>query len=260
MKVGHLAIALCMAASLLALPDAASIAQPAPAAPVDAKVDAKVDPAALNALNLMSAYLRTLPSFSVRSDTVRDEVNDNGQKLQFTGTVSFQARRPNGLVIETATDRKERTVYYDGKSLTVWAPRMGYYATVPAPATINEMLDLAADKYGIVVPLEDLFLWGTSEDRRANLTAGYWVGYALVAGQPADQYAFRQKDLDWQIWIARGDKPLPLRVVITTTDDSTQPQFASNLTWNTSAQFTDDTFKFTPPADAKQIVLTSTAG
>ena len=259
MKVGHLAIALCMAASMLALPNSASIAKsPAPAAA--APVDAKVDPAALAALNKMSAYLRTLPSFSVRSETVRDEVNDNGQKLQFMGTVNYQARRPNGLVIETATDRKVRTVYYDGKSLTVYAPRMGYYATVPAPATINETLDLAADKYGLVVPLEDLFLWGTGEDRRAALTAGYWVGYAVVAGQPTDQYAFRQDGLDWQIWIARGDKPLPLRVVITTADDPAQPQFESTLTWNTSAQFTDDTFKFTPPADAKKIVLTSTAG
>ena len=263
MRVGTLATALCLAASGLALSVGVSAApaQTANAATAHATaaaaqvVSSRVDPNTLNALNTMAAYLRSLPAFSVRSDTARDEVNGNGQKLQFLGTVTYQARRPDGLTVETAEDRRDRKFYYDGKTLTIYAPRMDYYATAPAPATTVAMLDWAAKTYGIVLPLEDLFLWGTAEDRRSDLTAGYWIGPALINGQPADQYAFRQNNLDWQIWIARGDKPLPLRVVVTSSYDQ-EPQFSSSLTWDTAPAFTDETFKFTPPASAKLIKLT----
>ena len=132
---------------------------------------------------------------------------------------------------------------------------MGYYASMPAPPTIRALLDVLYDKYDITLPLEDLFIWGTDQDWHSDLKTGTRVGYAHINGQDADQYAFREKGVDWQIWIAQGDKPLPLRVVINSTDDPARPQFEANLTWNTAPQFSADTFTFTPPADAKAIVI-----
>jgi hypothetical protein len=253
MNVRRLATSLCLAASVLTLSFGAAIAA-TPAATPAAEAPA-VEPAALDALSRMSAYLRTLQAFQVSGETMREEVNDNGQKLQFLGSTTYKVRRPDGFTIEIAEDRRVRKVFYDGKSLTLFAPRMNYYATVPAPATIRDVLAVAADKYGITVPLEDLFVWGTSQDWHQDLKVGYLVGYARVAGQDADQYAFRQAGVDWQIWIARGDKPLPLRVVITGTDDPSLPQFESTLSWDTAPQFAADTFVFTPPADAKAIAF-----
>jgi hypothetical protein len=262
MKSGSLAATLSFAASLLALSaGAAWAADAAPAKPAPAAgspaVNPNVDKAALAALSKMSAYLRTLPAFEVTSQTVREVVDDSDQKLQLLGSTTYKVQRPNGFTIEIAEDRKVRELFYDGKTLTLFSPRMGYYATVPAPPTIGAVLDLAADKYDVKVPLEDLFIWGTDQDRRADLTYGMVVGYSRVAGQDADQYAFRQKGVDWQIWIARGDKPLPLRVVITGTDDPARPQFESNLVWNTAPQFAANAFAFTPPAGATPIVIKS---
>jgi hypothetical protein len=253
MNVERMATALCLAASVLASPVSSTYAATKPAAP--AALQSAVDPAALAALSKMSAYLRTLQAFTARSETVREEVNDNGQKLQFLGSVSYQARRPDGFTIEIAEDRRVRQIFYDGKTVTLFSPRMGYYATFPAPPTIRQVLDVAAEKYGITIPLEDLFIWGTDADWHKDLTAGYLVGYAKIAGQDADQYAFRQKGLDWQIWIARGDKPLPLRVVLTGTGDPALPQFQSNLTWDVAPQFAADTFTFKPPAGAVPIAI-----
>ena len=205
----------------------------------------------------MSAYLRTLTSFEVGAATLREEVDDAGQKLQFTGSTDYKVRRPNGFVIEIAEDRRVRDIYYDGKSLTLFAPRMGYYTTLAAPPTIAQTLDDAASKYQITLPLEDLFRWGQGDDGAEVLTSAYHVGYAKIAGQDADQFAFRQPGVDWQIWIARGDKPLPLRVVVTSTSDPVRPQFEADLTWNTAPQFADATFTFQPPSDAKAIGIAS---
>lgn len=263
MKCGCRAASLAFAAGLLAMSAGAAWAagEPATAKPPAAAPSRTVNPAvdkdALAALSKMSAYLRTLQAFEVTGQTVREVVDDTDQKLQLLGTTSYKVRRPNGFAIEIAEDRKVREVFYDGKTLTLFAPRMGYYASVAAPPTIHQVLKLAAEKYDISVPLEDLFIWGTDEDWRGDLTYGYVVGYSRVAGQDADQYAFRQKGVDWQIWIARGDRPVPLRVVITSTSDPARPQFESSLTWDTAPQFAANAFAFTPPAGATPIVIKS---
>jgi hypothetical protein len=215
----------------------------------------KVDPDSMAALDKMGAYLRTLSSFELKADTLTDNVLENGQTAQFAGTVDYKVRRPNGFVITVADDRKVRQFNYDGKSFTIFSPRMGYYATVSAPPTIREVLDSAYEKYGISLPMDDLFRWGEPGDKRDNLKSGFLVGYAKLGGQDADQYAFRSANIDWQIWIARGDKPLPLKVVLTDKSDPARPQYTATYHWTPSATFTDATFAFKPPSDGKPIKL-----
>src|SRR5262249_23712921 len=94
-------------------PPAAS-AQPTP----PATSAPAVEPDAVEALNRMGAYLRSLQAFSLRSQTTIDEVTDDGMKLQFGGVVNMQVQRPNHLRAELVSDRKHRQLYFDGKTLT----------------------------------------------------------------------------------------------------------------------------------------------
>jgi hypothetical protein len=243
-----------VAISLLLLPCGLTFAAPA-ATPAATPAAPAIEPAALDALTQMGNYLRTLQRFEVRFDTVREEVDNHDQKLQFLGTTSYKAKKPDGLVVDIAEDRRVRHFVYDGKSASMLAPRMGFYTTIAAPPTIRQLLDVLNSKYGIVFPLEDLFLWGTDADRRADLKRGYVVGYARIAGRDADQYAFREDGVDWQIWIARGAERLPLRVVITGTDDPKLPQMEASLVWNTAPKFAADTFVFKAPAGAMPISI-----
>ena len=71
------------------------------------------------------------------------------------------------------------------------------------------------------------------------------------------QYAFREDGVDWQLWIQDGDAPLPLKFVITTTDEPSQPQHVAVLKWNTSPKFDDANFAFTPPPNAMKIQMQS---
>lgn len=227
-------------------------AEPARSATGAAQAAPAVDPAAIEALSRMGAYLRTLQNIEVRSKTSIDEVLvDTGQKVQFGGEGLYRIRRPNAFYLESNTDRRWRRFYYDGQTFTIFSPRMGAYAQRPAPATILEMVSEMEDRYGIPVPLADLFYWGTEPVDDLELASH--IGYARVAGQDTDQYAFRRGDIDWQIWIARGDRPLPLKVVITTRSDPAQPQYVSELTWNTNARFSRGTFAFHPPSGAHEI-------
>lgn len=216
-----------------------------------------VDPDPVQALRKMGAYLRTLQRFGVQAEGVRDEVSATGQKIQLGGTISYLVRAPNGLRAEIRTDRKQRQILYDGKTLTVYAPRMKYYATTAAPPTIRGMLDEATKTLGLEFPLADLFTWGTDRDGVKDITSARYIGPAYINGADTDHYAFRQADADWQIWIERGANPLPRKLVITTTTEPSQPQYAVTLSWDLAARFNDAVFAFVPPKDASKIPFAS---
>ena len=225
--------------------------QAAPAVPA-------VDPAAIVALERMSAYLRTLQNFEVRATTLIDEVDaDTGQKLQFEGQTTYRVARPHAFFIDTRTDRRHRQFYYDGSEFTIYSPRMNLYAQAPAPGTIAEAVAVMENQYNIDLPLKDLFYWGTAQADTSNITSAQHIGFATVDGVETDQFAFRQGAVDWQIWIERGDRPMPRRLVITSREEEGQPQFSSDLTWNANPRFSNATFAFSPPAQARQIRFAS---
>lgn len=247
------------AMTIAALLAGAAYAQPAPApaAPAGA-ADSDIDPDAIEALKRMSAYLGTQTNFELKSSGAFDLVLDDGQRLQFGDNATFKVRRPNGFVIERIGDYKDRRFTYDGKQLTVSSPRTAYYAQVEAPPTIRETLALAADRYGIELPLTDLFRWSEPGGGRADdIQEALYVGPALIDGTPTDHYAFREAEVDWQIWIAQGDSPVPRKIVITDRTDPSSPQYTATLSWNFRPAFDAQTFAFQAPAGALPIRLTA---
>lgn len=217
-----------------------------------------VEPEAVAALQKMGAYLGTLTNFEVKSETSVELVMDDDQKTEVDAAVRYLVHRPDGFIIDVVGDRKSRQFVYDGKTLTINAPKLGYYTTVPAPPTIRETLAAADEKYGIQFPLRDLFTWSDPAAARADqLKSARFIGSATIGGEQTDHYAFREEAVDWQIWIARGDKPLPRKVVITDRIDPARPEFTARLTWNTTPQVGPASFAFTPANGAKAIRMAS---
>jgi hypothetical protein len=247
-----------VAGALLATP---ALAQPktaaAPSAPAAADADNPIDPDAMEALKRMSAFLGTQTAFELVSDGSIDVVLDDGQRLQFGERSTYKVRAPNGFVIERVGDYKDRRFTYDGKQLTVSSPRSAYYAQVDAPATIRETLAVAKDRYGIELPLTDLFRWSEPGGRADDVKEALYVGPANILGTPTDHYAFRETDLDWQIWIAKGPQPVPRKIVITDRSDPSSPQFVTTMTWNFKPAFDAQTFAFKAPPGAMPIRLTA---
>lgn len=231
-------------------------ASPSPAPSVN--VRGAVEPDALQALQQMSAYLLTLPSFEVRSQATLEVVTASAQKVQLDRTVTYKVRRPDGFVIDVDSDMKKRRYIYDGKRFIVLAPNLDYYAAVSAPPTIRQTLDQIFDRFGISLPLEDLFRWNDlSGARKDLLLAGFKVGTATIDGVETDQYAFREPDVDWQVWIQRGSQPLPLKMTIVDRTDPANPAYTAKLNWNVAPKLTAADFDFEPDKDAKQIKLSA---
>ncbi len=128
-----------------------------------------------------------------------------------SATIDLQVRRPNRLRADIVTDPKSPQIFFNGKEFTLLGRKVGLYATVPAPATIKELLARIETKYGIAMPLVDLFHWGQDAEAVADIKEAMVIGPSNLGGRMTDHYAFRQEGVDWQIWIAQGNKPLPLK-------------------------------------------------
>jgi hypothetical protein len=214
-----------------------------------------IDPEAVGALERMGAFLRSQKEFAVRAQTTTEEVLDSGQKVQLSGESQLQVRRPDHLRADITSDRKVRQIYFDGKTFTLYGPRNGYYAQAKAPGTLQDLVDVAEKKYGVELPLADLFYWGTPKSGLPDIISAIDVGPSTVDGVATEQYAFRQKDVDWQIWIEQGSHPLPRRLVITTKTESAQPSHMVELHWNLQPKLNESLFRFSPPPDARRIVF-----
>lgn len=269
MQIGKLAVtvgfSLCVCAApagAFAAAAAAKAPAPAPAVSTPSTIAGRpsVDPEAVAALRKMSAYLSTLPAIELTTDTTLDMITNDGQRVEVGGVARYKMRRPNGLAIDVDTDLKKRRFVYDGKTFVISAPELGYYAKVAAPPTIRELLDTAWTRYGVALPLEDLFRWNdpSSAAHVQAFKSAFSMGLAKVGGVDTDQYVFREKDVDWQIWIQRGAQPLPLKVVIVDRSDPAGPAYSARLNWNTSPTLAAEDFQFTPGKDDKLIKLSST--
>lgn len=214
-----------------------------------------LDEAAIGELKRMGAYLRTLKDFQLKADLVTEDVRTDGQKVQVMRTVDLLARRPDRMFAEVKNDRQRRLFFYDGSSFTLYAPRQNYYATVPAPATLAKLADQLEAKFNLQLPLVDLFRWGTPEGDVNIIKGAVDLGPSAINGVTCEQYAFRQEGLDWQLWIQRGENPLPCRVVITTLTDEARPQHMATYTWNLAPSYNDESFVFHAPSGANKIPL-----
>ena len=214
-----------------------------------------VDPAAIDAVKKMGAYLRSLKVFQVQGDITHDDVLEDGLIVQSNSKVDMLALKPDRLRVEVASDDKQRLYLYDGKTFTAWGKLTNYYATVPAPPTIPELFQQVQEKFDIELPLIDLFKWGTNEYDINKIKTAIDAGPTTVEGVTCEQYAFHQEGVDWQVWIQLGDYPLPRRLVITTLTDDARPQHSITLAWNLAPSFNDAAFVFDPPPDAKRIIF-----
>jgi hypothetical protein len=174
--------------------------------------------------------------------------------VQYAKNQKIWLRRPDKLAADVTGDLEELRFRYDGKQASIYNPRTKSWGAVDAPAAVPETLDMLAQKYGVIMPLEDLTFPDPYATLTENVRSGQYIGEGFVFDTKCDHLAFRQGTVDWQMWIDQGDKPLPRKVVITFKDQPGFPEYTAFLSdWNLSPKVDDQTFATAAPAGAKKV-------
>jgi len=215
---------------------------------------AGIDPQAEKLLKRMSDYLAGRQQFSLKAESTLEVVLTSGQKIQFDSPATLVLSRPNKLHAHRRGDITNQEFFYDGKTLTLYNPKENVYATTAVPPTLDEAFDFAREKLDIIAPATDLLYKNAAEKMLKVTSSGFVVGPSVVAGMKSTHLAFRGAEVDWQVWIQDGDKPLPLKFILTSKQVKGEPDFTVVIrSWDLAPKVTDKEFVFTPPKGAKKI-------
>ncbi len=214
-----------------------------------------IDAHATDALDAMGAYLRTLRAFEVDADTATDVVLDNGQNAALLRHAVLKVKRPNRLRADITGNGNVRGILYDGRRFTIYNQQKGFYARKDAPPTLDGLVHDLADNWHIETPLADLFYWGNGKPDDQAISAAQVIGVEKVDTRTCTHYAYRQSGADWELWIATGRRPLPCKMIITDTSQTSRPRHEVTYHWKLNPVFAPSTFVFRARAGARQIDL-----
>jgi hypothetical protein len=229
------------------------VACPAQAADALGKTESQLHAAAV--LKSMAEYLAVATAFSCTSTNSFDAVQANGQRIEFGETRRISLARPDRLRIdEVASDGASDLVLFDGKQITVLSADDNLYAQAPQPPSIEDALVYFVRDLRMRMPLALLLSTHVGTELPALAKDVDYVESTEIRGQVAHHIAGRGDSVDFQLWIAEGTKPLPLRIVITYKLAPGQPRFAADFSdWKISPKFAGNVFQLSLPKDARKI-------
>jgi hypothetical protein len=203
-------------------------------------------------LTRMADYLSSAQNFSVSLRAGYDAVQKSGQKIEFGESRKLILSRPDRLRIEGEdSDGDRELTVFTGKEIVLINATDKVYATAPQPAGLDNGIVHYVRDLGLRLPLAMMLVSQLPAELKARVRSVDYVEKTSLYGAAAHHLVARTDTVDFQVWVADGDKPLPQRVVITYKKDKGQPQFRALLSdWNLAPAVTDATFSVKPPEGA----------
>lgn len=232
-----------------------------PAVTTAGDVTGSVDPVVSSLLRRSCSTIAEAGEFSFHADITYDEVLHTGQKVQYSGMLEAALKRPDRIKTEYRGDRNQSAVWYDGSSFTLLDPAMNLFARAPAPGDIDALLDLTVTELGFNLPLSDLFYSDPYTGLLEEVSGAFYAGLDRVDGKTCHHLAFTQEDIDWQVWVEDGDRPVPRKLIITYKNLPGSPQYTAVIRdWNFAPGLADGDFSFEPPEGAERIEFLTESG
>ena len=221
----------------------------------EAQAPAGAPPDARALLVRMGDLIGKTQRLSVTVRTSYDTLQATGQKIEWNEVRTLTISRPDRLRIEAEKSNGARTlVVFNGKEITAFDEAGRAYAQASQPGGVDETLVYFVRDLGMRLPLAVLFTSRAASDLDRRVRSVEYVEKTGILGAPAHHLAGRTDTVNFQVWIADGDQPLPQRIVLTYPDAAGQPEFRAQFSaWNLAAQPADALFAFTPPAGTSKI-------
>jgi len=212
-------------------------------------------------LKAMSDYLAAQKALSFEYDATLEVVTKEEQKLALVSSGDVSLSRPDKILVTRAGGFADVEMSFDGKTLTILGKNLNIYAQQDMPGTLNHLVDELRFKHNRPLPAADLLLSDSYDALMHDVVDVNDLGSGVVGGVECDYLAFRTEEVDWQIWIAQGERPYPCRYTITTKLLAGGPQYTIQIRdWKTGDEVAATDFSFKNTTDAKKVDLKNLEG
>ena len=203
----------------------------------------------------MADFLGGTQRFSVSVRAGYDAVQKSGQKIEFGEMRTVTLSRPDRLRVEgERSDGAKTLTVFNGKEIVLIDAASNVYATAPQPGGVDDTIVHFVKDLGMRLPLAVLLVSQLPQELKARVRSVDYVEKTHIHGSTSHHLAARTDTVDFQVWVADGDKPLPQRVVITYKKAKGEPQFRAQFSdWNLAPAIEDSTFLVTPPDGAQKV-------
>lgn len=229
------------------------------AAPAKKKTTAPAasDATAREILMRMAGFLGGAEKYSVSLRAGYDAVQKSGRKIEFNENRKVTLSRPDRLRVEAErSDGAKTLAVFNGKEITLVDAASNAYAAAPQPGDIDRSVAYFIDELGMRLPLSVLLLARLPAEFEARVKSVDYVERTAVLGRPAHHLAARTDTVDFQVWVADGDQPVPLRAVITYRKEAGQPQYWAQFSdWNLAPAIGNETFTALIPQGAQKVAF-----
>jgi hypothetical protein len=206
---------------------------------------------ALDALRAMSEFLAGQEHFRFSAEIAWDAVQPKGQMLEFGGSRHITVRRPDRLRVKAQRrDGESQLFRFDGQQISFWVPDEKAYVAIEKPGALDAALDYLVDDLDVPMPMADFVYSDLYAGVADRIVTAMVVDEETIAGTDCLHLGFTMEEADFQLWIASGEQPLPVRHA------PGRPQFRAGLSnWSFGIDTPDDLFDFVPPEGAERIPL-----
>jgi len=209
---------------------------------------------AAKVLKAMTDYVAGQNVISATYDTDIEVITNDLQKIQFASSGQMLLSRPDKIRATRMGGYADVELIFDGKKLSVLGKNLNAYAQTDTTGSIDQLVAGLRNEFGMAIPGADLLLSGAYDELMKDVLDAKHIGRGVIDGVECDHLAFRNHDVDWQLWIEVGNRPIPRKYVITNKAVTGMPQYTLRIKdWKTDAQVAADAFAFKPPSEAKKV-------
>jgi len=220
-------------------------------APLEANAD---EADAKRLLKAMSDYMAAQKAISFGFDATLEVITKDNQKLALASSGTVVLNRPSRIRVTRSGGFGDIEMLFDGKRLTMISKYPNLYSQVDVRGTVDQLIDELQNKLHKPLPGADLIMSTVYDELMRDVIDTKDLGSGVIDGVECDYLAFRKKDVDWQIWIAQGERPYPCRYVITSKHIAHSPQYSIQLRdWTTGNAVAADDFRFRNSTNAKKV-------
>jgi hypothetical protein len=202
----------------------------------------------------MADFLGKTKQFKVATENTLEYVVESGHRIDIDVSSDVIISRPNKLRAERRGKLVDQVFYYNGKELSLHDLGTNFYATGQVPDNYLDLFRYMASTFGFAVPVSDLILKDAYPLLMEEVTLAAYLGRSNINGVECDQLLFSRPGVDFQIWVAVGDKPLPCKYVVTDTSNNNWLSIRTRMhDWNLNPVVEDADFTFIPPEASQRI-------